>query len=78
MATQFGLGSYGPQYSPIIEDISDQWLFTKEDLLGIPSSSINEYSTPPGSSKSYAQTDARNWRTRGCNFIHNVVKRLDM
>ncbi|KAJ2236394.1 hypothetical protein GGF40_001130 [Coemansia sp. RSA 1286] len=76
MATQFGLGGYGPQYSPIIEDVSDQWLFTKEDLLSIPSS-MNEYSTPPGL-KQYAQKDARNWRTRGCNFIHNVVKRLDM
>ncbi|KAJ1773522.1 hypothetical protein IW140_002019 [Coemansia sp. RSA 1813] len=62
-------------YQPIV-DVSEQWYFTKEDLMNTPSQAGSDYSTP--GTKTYSLTEERSWRSRGCNFIHNAVKRLDM
>ncbi|KAJ1668692.1 hypothetical protein EV178_000369 [Coemansia sp. RSA 1646] len=62
-------------YQPIV-DVSEQWYFTKEDLMNTPSQAGSDYSTP--GTKTYSLTEERSWRSRGCNFIHNAVKRLDI
>ncbi|KAJ2725563.1 hypothetical protein GGI07_001191 [Coemansia sp. Benny D115] len=65
-------------YSPSSEDTYNQWLFSKEDLLNTPSENAQYYSTPPDGKQSTPAACEPNWRTRGCTFIHNVVKRLDL
>ncbi|KAJ1936141.1 hypothetical protein GGF37_005728, partial [Kickxella alabastrina] len=64
MATQLGLCAYDAAYSPTVGEASNQWLFRKEDLVGTPSSTANDYATPPGNKQS-AQAEIRSWRTRG-------------
>ncbi|KAJ2556150.1 hypothetical protein EV175_002113 [Coemansia sp. RSA 1933] len=63
-------------YHQPITDASEQWYFTKEDLMNTPSQAGSDYSTP--CTKTYSLTEERSWRSRGCVFIHNAVKRLDM
>ncbi|KAJ2654963.1 hypothetical protein IWW48_005797 [Coemansia sp. RSA 1200] len=84
MAARLGLGgrsytasatSEVASYSPIV-GVDEQWYFTKEDLMNTPSQAGSDYSTP--CTKTYSPAEERSWRSRGCNFIHNVVKRLDM
>ncbi|KAI8321717.1 cyclin-like protein, partial [Martensiomyces pterosporus] len=54
----------------------EQWLFTKEDIRNTPSLVGSDYATPAG--KSYTLAEERGWRLRGCNFIHNVVRKLEL
>ncbi|KAJ1966323.1 hypothetical protein GGI12_000166 [Dipsacomyces acuminosporus] len=63
------------QFLPLT-NTSSQWLFNKEDILNTPSLVGNDYMTPAG--KCYTLAEERNWRLRGCNFIHNVVRKLDL
>ncbi|KAI9503712.1 hypothetical protein GGI25_004580 [Coemansia spiralis] len=62
---------------PLFADASEQWYFTKEDLMNTPSQAGSDYS-PPSGKTSYSPEEERSWRSRGCNFIHNVAKRLDV
>ncbi|KAJ1852068.1 hypothetical protein LPJ73_002898, partial [Coemansia sp. RSA 2703] len=74
MATHFGFGAYNAVYSPTLDDTSDQWMFRKEDLLAIPSNTSSEYSSP---GNKHGSQVTHNWRSRGCTFIYNVVKKLE-
>ncbi|KAJ1725067.1 hypothetical protein LPJ53_000718 [Coemansia erecta] len=75
MAAHFGFGAYPAVYSPTMDDTSDQWMFRKEDLLAIPSNTSSTYSSP---GSKHGSPDTQNWRTRGCLFIYNVVKNLNL
>ncbi|KAJ2743383.1 hypothetical protein GGI20_003792 [Coemansia sp. BCRC 34301] len=57
-------------------DTSAQWYFSKEDMRNTPSVTGSDYSMSAG--KSYSPAEEHSQRLRGCNFVHNVVKRLDM
>ncbi|KAJ2006445.1 hypothetical protein GGI04_001881 [Coemansia thaxteri] len=57
-------------------DTAAQWYFSKEDMRNTPSVAGSDYSTPSG--KSYTPAEESSWRQRGCNFVHNVVKKLDI
>ncbi|KAJ2854279.1 hypothetical protein GGI22_004546 [Coemansia erecta] len=82
MATHVRLGGsgYAAATAAVAEcqpvDASTQWYFTKEDLMNTPSQAGSDYLAP--STKTHSLTEERSWRSRGCVFIHNVVRRLDM
>ncbi|KAJ2247869.1 hypothetical protein GGI13_004881 [Coemansia sp. RSA 455] len=57
-------------------DVSAQWYFSKEDMRNTPSVTGSDYSASSG--KSLSPAEEYKQRLRGCTFIHNVVKKLDM
>ncbi|KAJ2614267.1 hypothetical protein H4S08_001793 [Coemansia sp. RSA 1365] len=70
------VGYRAASYSSLA-DSSDQWYFTNDDLANTPSQSGSDYSTSPAA-KMLSAADEQDLRLRGCNFIHNVVQRLQM
>ncbi|KAJ2083925.1 hypothetical protein H4R24_000455 [Coemansia sp. RSA 988] len=74
MAAQVG---YRAAAYSSLADSSDQWYFTNDDLANTPSQSGSDYSTSPAA-KMLSASDEQDLRLRGCNFIHNVVQRLQM
>ncbi|KAJ1845352.1 hypothetical protein LPJ70_002539 [Coemansia sp. RSA 2708] len=70
MATHIGYGGYSPV------DVAAQWYFSSDDLANTPSQCSSEYSSPD--EKALTPEDEQERRLRGCNFIHNVVQRLNM
>ncbi|KAJ1951348.1 hypothetical protein EC988_004069 [Linderina pennispora] len=54
----------------------EQWLFRKDDMQNTPSLTGSDYSTPVG--KIITLEDERLRRNKGCGFIHNVVRRLEL